>query len=166
MRPGCAIFDRSPRPERRRAILRGPSARVPAHSEMRSSVPAKRAPVRPVLPSNGVVVVARPRSASRSAAHAAPILVRVFRNGIEESIHRGHIVETDANGHLISLLGDPDRVVTLRSTVKPFGLLSLIEAGGIDEFDLTAPELASWRVRTRARICMSGPCRRCIAGPG
>lgn len=70
------------------------------------------------------------------------MLVRQVRNGIEESIHRGDIVEVDASGRLIRSLGDPDRIVTLRSTVKPFGVVALIEAGGIEAFDLEPAELA------------------------
>jgi L-asparaginase II len=70
------------------------------------------------------------------------VLVRQVRNGIEESVHRGDIVEADASGRLIRSLGDPDRVVTLRSTVKPFGVVALIEAGGIAAFDLEPAELA------------------------
>jgi L-asparaginase II len=65
-----------------------------------------------------------------------------MRNGIEESVHRGDIVEADASGRLVRQLGDPDRIVTLRSTVKPFGLVALIEAGGIEAFDLEPPEIA------------------------
>jgi len=64
------------------------------------------------------------------------------RNGIEESVHRGDIVEADVDGRILRQLGDPDRLVTLRSTVKPFGLLALIEAGGIAAFDLEPAELA------------------------
>lgn len=70
------------------------------------------------------------------------MLVRQLRNGIEESVHRGDIVEADVNGRLIRQLGDPERVVTLRSTVKPFGVVALIEAGGIEAFDLEPAELA------------------------
>jgi L-asparaginase II len=65
-----------------------------------------------------------------------------MRNGIEESVHRGDIVEADAAGRIIRQLGDPDRIVTLRSTVKPFGALALIEAGGIEAFDLEPAEIA------------------------
>jgi L-asparaginase II len=65
-----------------------------------------------------------------------------MRNGIEESVHRGDIVEADVDGRLIRSLGNPERVVTLRSTVKPFGLVALIEAGGIKAFQLDAAELA------------------------
>lgn len=88
------------------------------------------------IPRNG-----RPRSRARAVVDT-PILVRQVRNGIEESVHRGDIVEADADGRLIRALGDPERVVTLRSTVKPFGVVALIEAGGIEEFDLEPAELA------------------------
>jgi len=83
----------------------------------------------------------RPRAKGRARAET-PVLVRQLRNGIEESVHRGDIVEADVNGRLIRQLGDPDRVVTLRSTVKPFGVVALIEAGGIEAFDLESAELA------------------------
>jgi len=65
-----------------------------------------------------------------------------MRGGIEESVHRGDVVEADVDGTLIRGLGDPDRVANLRSCVKPFGVVALIEAGGIDAFDLGPPEIA------------------------
>ncbi len=65
-----------------------------------------------------------------------------MRGGIEESVHRGDIVEADVDGTLIRGLGDVDRVANLRSCVKPFGVVALIEAGGIEAFDLEPPELA------------------------
>ena len=81
------------------------------------------------------------RAVGRRSA-TTPILVRQIRNGIEESVHRGDIVESDAAGGLIRVLGDPDRLVTLRSTVKPFGAVALIEAGGVKAFDLQRDEIA------------------------
>jgi L-asparaginase II len=91
--------------------------------------------------------VPRPRSGSGRVAvpirrGAPPILVRQIRNGIVESVHRGDVVEVDASGRIIRLLGDPDRMVTLRSCVKPFGLLALIQADEVDTLELTAPEIA------------------------
>jgi L-asparaginase II len=86
--------------------------------------------------------------ASRTAATRAPrrtvppVLVRQVRSGVVESVHRGDIVEADATGRLLRVIGDPDRVAFLRSTVKPFGLLALLRAGGRREFDLTGEELA------------------------
>ena len=65
-----------------------------------------------------------------------------MRSGIEESVHRGDVVEVDPEGRLVRGLGDPDRIVNLRSCVKPFGVVTLIEAGGIEAFDLEPPELA------------------------
>jgi L-asparaginase II len=75
-------------------------------------------------------------------ASVAPVLVRQVCGGIEESAHRGHIVEVDVDGRPLRLLGDPDHVVTLRSTVKPFGHVALIEAGGVAEFALQPAEIA------------------------
>ncbi len=90
-------------------------------------------------------VPAKARSSKSAAGRGrvvAPIVARQIRAGIEESVHRGDIVEADAEGRIIRQLGDPDRLVTLRSTVKPFGLVALIEAGGIATFDLQPDELA------------------------
>lgn len=84
---------------------------------------------------------ARTRGA-RGRRAETPVLVRQVRGGIEESVHRGDIVEVDVHGRVLRQLGDPERVVTLRSTVKPFGLLALIEAGGIEAFDLEPAEIA------------------------
>jgi L-asparaginase II len=71
-----------------------------------------------------------------------PVLVRQIRNGIEETAHRGDIVEVDAAGRSIRAIGDPDQLVNLRSAVKPFALLALLEAGGVKEFELEPAELA------------------------
>jgi L-asparaginase II len=90
-----------------------------------------RRPTRPARPGPG-----------RVARKAAPVLVRQVRSGIEESVHRGDVVEVDPDGRLVRGLGDPERVVNLRSCVKPFGVVTLIEAGGIEAFDLEPPELA------------------------
>ena len=73
---------------------------------------------------------------------APPVLVRQIRNGVEESVHRGDIVEVDAAGRMIRALGDPDHVVNLRSCVKPFGIAALLEAGGQKTFGLEPAEIA------------------------
>jgi L-asparaginase II len=94
------------------------------------------APIRPRAPR------ATPSPRAGRPRTAPPILVRQLRNGVEESVHRGDIVEVDIAGRTLRALGDPDRIVTLRSTVKPFGLVALIEAGGVEAFDLEPPEIA------------------------
>ena len=70
------------------------------------------------------------------------MLVKLVRSGVVESVHRGDVVEVDATGRMLRVLGDPERLVSLRSTVKPFGLVSLLRAGGEKEFDLTSAEIA------------------------
>jgi L-asparaginase II len=85
-----------------------------------------------------------PRSAAPRASKwpVPPVLVKQVRGDVTEAVHRGDIVEVDAAGRMLRLIGDPDRVVNLRSTVKPFGLLALLQAGGRTAFDLTSEEIA------------------------
>jgi L-asparaginase II len=119
------------------------AARYPQPSVPTVDQPSVAAPTR----SLAVAAPGRPRALttarpSRTARRPAPILVRQMRNGVEESVHRGDVVEVDVDGSLIRGLGDPDRLVNLRSCVKPFGVVALIEAGGIKAFDLEPAEIA------------------------
>ena len=59
-----------------------------------------------------------------------------------ESRHRGHVVQVDAAGRVIRAAGTPDVAVLLRSTVKPFALVALVESGAADDLALTPAELA------------------------
>ena len=68
--------------------------------------------------------------------------MEVHRGATIESRHRGHIVQVDAAGRVIRAAGTLDTTIMLRSTVKPFALVTLIESGAADEFGLTIPELA------------------------
>lgn len=93
------------------------------------------------------ILAAMATKASARSGQAAkwtvpPVLVRQIRNGVVESAHRGDVVEADVNGRLLHVTGEPDRMVNLRSAVKPFGLVALLRAGGQKEFDLTTEELA------------------------
>ena len=65
-----------------------------------------------------------------------------MRGDIEESAHRGDVVEVDQTGRILRALGDADRLTTLRSAVKPFGLVALLEAGGQRAFGLEPAEIA------------------------
>jgi L-asparaginase II len=51
-------------------------------------------------------------------------------------------VEVDVDGRMLRALGDPSHVANLRSCVKPFGLVTLIEAGALEAFELEPQELA------------------------
>jgi L-asparaginase II len=85
---------------------------------------------------------ARPVARTQEGTKAPPILVRQIRGGVVESRHRGSIVEVASDGTMRRVVGDPDTVVNLRSAVKPFGLVALVEAGGVEAFGLSEAELA------------------------
>jgi L-asparaginase II len=70
------------------------------------------------------------------------VLAEVRRGPLVESRHRGHVVQVAVNGKVERGVGDPDYVTSLRSAVKPFALTALLEAGGVDSFHLTKPEIA------------------------
>jgi L-asparaginase II len=70
------------------------------------------------------------------------VLVDVRRGKIVESRQRGHIVQVAANGQIERGIGDSDVVVSLRSAVKPFALLALLEAGADEPLRLSDAELA------------------------
>jgi L-asparaginase II len=70
------------------------------------------------------------------------VLVEVHRGEVVESRHRGHIVVVDAAGTVIGAAGSPTLLVMLRSTVKPFAVVALIESGAADDLGLTPSELA------------------------
>ncbi len=78
----------------------------------------------------------------RGSRKAPPILARQVRGAVVESVHRGHVVRVDAAGRVTHVAGDAEVEVTLRSSVKPFALLALAEAGGFRDFGLTTAEIA------------------------
>ncbi|HVQ23487.1 MAG TPA: asparaginase [Candidatus Saccharimonadia bacterium] len=82
------------------------------------------------------------RTAPWPASVAAPVLIEQRRGSITESRHRGHVVQVGSDGSIERATGDPNVVVSLRSAVKPFALVALIESGAADELNLTDPELA------------------------
>ena len=94
----------------------------------------------------GATEAATPRKRKRSSrtrkGSAPPVLVEVRRGSTVESRHRGHIVQVDAHGKVLHATGAPATEVMMRSTVKPFGVVALIESGAADDLKLTASELA------------------------
>ena len=84
----------------------------------------------------------RKRSTRTRKGSAPPVLVEVRRGEAVESRHRGHIVQVDAEGKILRAIGAPSTEVMLRSTVKPFGVVALIESGAADDLALTPAELA------------------------
>ncbi len=94
-------------------------------------IPTATPAVRPALPR-----ARYPRGA------AAPMLAELRRGPFVESRHRGHLVQVDVSGKVERGVGDPDYVTSLRSAVKPFALVALLDAGGAEQFHLTNAEIA------------------------
>jgi len=59
-----------------------------------------------------------------------------------ESEHRVHAVVCDGEGETLAVWGDPHRVTWMRSAVKPFQALPLVEDGVVEALGLTDGELA------------------------
>jgi L-asparaginase II len=71
-----------------------------------------------------------------------PILVEVTRGAIVESRHRGAIVIAEADGHIITRLGDDALITSTRSTIKPIQAIPFVTSGAADHFNVDERELA------------------------
>jgi L-asparaginase II len=77
-----------------------------------------------------------------------PVLIDVTRDPADgsrvfvESFHRGAIAVVDAAGRTLVAVGDVDRHICPRSTLKPLQALAFLESGAMDEFDLGEAEAA------------------------
>jgi L-asparaginase II len=63
---------------------------------------------------------------------APAVLAEVWRGDVLEAVYRGHIAVVDAGGRLVAHAGDPDVVLTVRSTVKPLQALPFVAGGAVD----------------------------------
>jgi len=71
-----------------------------------------------------------------------PILVEITRGDLVESVHRGTFAICDAEGRLVFALGDVEKPIYPRSSLKPVQALPLVESGAADAFGLSDAELA------------------------
>jgi L-asparaginase II len=69
-------------------------------------------------------------------------LIELTRGPLVESIHFGALAVVDSAGRLLASAGDPNLMANLRSSAKPFQILSFVEGGGVDAFGLSDRELA------------------------
>ena len=69
---------------------------------------------------------------------ADPILVEVVRNGYVESVHRGRVAVSGADGRLLSSVGAEFAPMYPRSALKPLQAVGMLRAG----LDLTGAHLA------------------------
>ncbi|HYE57660.1 MAG TPA: asparaginase [Rhodothermales bacterium] len=70
------------------------------------------------------------------------VLAEVTRGTVVESRHVGHVAIVAPDGRLLHAFGDPDRLVLLRSAVKPFQVLPLVTTGAADRYGFTEREIA------------------------
>ena len=57
-----------------------------------------------------------------------PVITVVQRGQITESAHRGDVVVVGDGGRLAASVGEPDRMISLRSAVKPFTAVAVLAA--------------------------------------
>ncbi len=81
-------------------------------------------------------------SPSASGYSDNPVLVRVWRGGAVESVHRGAWVLVDPDGGVIEGAGAVHSPVFARSTVKALQALPLFETGAADQFSFGPKETA------------------------
>ena len=77
------------------------------------------------MPDSGATLATMPSTSI--AEQATPLLVRVVRDGVVESVHTGTVVVCDAGGSVLGSLGDPDLATYVRSAAKPFQALATLE---------------------------------------
>ena len=70
------------------------------------------------------------------------LLVAVERGPLVESIHRGDIAIVKSNGEVITSVGDIEKVIYARSSMKPMQTIPIIETGAADHFQFDDADLA------------------------
>ena len=71
-----------------------------------------------------------------------PILCRVTRGDLTESIHVIFATVVDDSGHIVFSTGDPNYVTCIRSSLKPFQAAAAIRAGAVDAAGFNEKEIA------------------------
>jgi len=70
-------------------------------------------------------------------------LVKVYRNELVESIHRGSVAVVNKNGDLLYYVGDPYYVTYMRSSAKPLQAIPAVESGALEKYGINERELAT-----------------------
>jgi L-asparaginase len=71
-----------------------------------------------------------------------PILCRVTRGDLTESIHVLFATVVDDSGHIVFSTGDPNYLTCIRSSLKPFQAAVSIKAGAVDAAGFNEKEIA------------------------
>ncbi|MDX2096270.1 MAG: asparaginase [Leptolyngbyaceae cyanobacterium bins.59] len=73
---------------------------------------------------------------------AAELEVKLLREGITESTHHVQAVVCDNRGRILSVAGNAETAVFIRSALKPFQALAVTTTGTLERFKLTDRDLA------------------------
>lgn len=68
--------------------------------------------------------------------------MQVERGQLVESIHRGDIAIVSANGNVVSSVGDIEKVIFARSSMKPLQTIPIVETGTADHYHFDDGDLA------------------------
>ena len=71
-----------------------------------------------------------------------PVLAEVYRKNVVESCHRGSVVVVNHHGETVFSLGDVERNIYPRSSMKMFQAIPLVESGAADSFQLSESEIS------------------------
>ena len=71
-----------------------------------------------------------------------PILCRVTRGDLTESIHVIFATVVDDSGGVVYSTGDSNYLTCIRSSLKPFQAAASIKAGAVDDAGFTEDEIA------------------------
>jgi len=71
-----------------------------------------------------------------------PVLVNVVRGSEIESVHRGSAVVVDRDGNIVDQVGNSERMIYPRSSLKFFQAIPVVESGAADKYDLSESELS------------------------
>lgn len=69
-------------------------------------------------------------------------LIHVYRGNIVESKHYGTVVVVDHVGNVVSEIGDSQREIFARSSMKLFQVIPAIEAGIVEKYDLGPKDIS------------------------
>jgi L-asparaginase II len=69
-------------------------------------------------------------------------LARVYRGGLVECLHAGHVAVADRDGHVLYAAGDPGVVTFTRSALKPLQAVPFVSAGGDTHFGYSPEQVA------------------------
>lgn len=91
-----------------------------------------------------------------------PVLVELVRNGFTESVHRGRVAITNADGSLATSVGAEFAPMYPRSAAKPLQAVGMVRAG----LDLAGPDLALVCASHSGEAVHLAGVRRILAGAG